>query len=40
MKVQTAVEYTDCIFTEFEDTRNQCPGYDTKQSVDNASVLL
>ena len=31
-------EYTDCISSE--DSQNECPGYDTKQSGDEAPVML
>ena len=34
-----AVEYTDCISAE-EYTLNECPGYDTKKSDGEASVML
>ena len=33
-------EYTDCIFAEGYDSPNVCPGYDTKQSDDEASIML
>ena len=35
-----AVEYTDCISAEEQDTPNQCLGYDTKQSDGEALVML
>ena len=31
-----AVEYTDCFSAEEYDSPNKCPGYDTKQSDDEA----
>ena len=34
-----AVEFTDCIFTEGYDSLNEFPGYDTKQSDDEAPVM-
>ena len=33
-------EYTDCISEEGQDSPNECPGYDTKQSDGKASVML
>ena len=37
-----AVEYTDSFFAEGLDSHhcNECPGYDTKQSDDEVSVML
>ena len=36
-----AVEYTDCNSVEGQDpTPNECPRYDTKQSDDEAPVML
>ena len=35
-----ATEYTDCLFTEVQDSTNRCPGYDTKQSDGEAPVML
>ena len=35
-----AVEYTDCISTEGEDSPNECPRYYTKQSDGEAPVML
>ena len=32
--------YTNCIFTEEWDSPNECPGYNTKQSYREASVML
>ena len=34
------VEYTDCISAEEQDYPNELPGYDTKQSDGEASVIL
>ena len=34
-----AVEYTDYMSVEGEDSLNKCPGYDTKQSGDEAHVM-
>ena len=34
------IEYTDCISAERKDHPNECPGYDTEQSNDKASVVL
>ena len=34
------VEYTDCISAEAWDSSSECPGYDTKQSDGEASVML
>ena len=34
------VEYADCIFVEGEDSPNEYPGYDTKQSEGEAPVKL
>ena len=36
----TAVEYTDGFFAEGYDSSNECPGYDTKQSDGEVSVML
>ena len=33
-------EYTDWISVEGQDSPNECPAYDTKQSDDEASVML
>ena len=33
-------EYTDCISAEIYDSINESPGYDTKQSDGEASVML
>ena len=35
-----AVEYTDCNSEDKDDSSNKCPGYDTKQSDGEASVML
>ena len=35
-----AVEYTHCICVERLDSSNECPRYDTKQSDDEAPVML
>ena len=35
-----AVEYPDYIAADGLDSPNECPGYDTKQSDDEASVML
>ena len=35
-----AVEYTDCISAEEYDSPNECPRYDTRQSDDEALVML
>ena len=35
-----AVEYTNCISAEGQDTSNECPGYDTKQSGGEAGTLV
>ena len=35
-----AAEYTDCISAEGQDSPNQCPESDTKQSDGKAPVLL
>ena len=35
-----APEYTDCISAKVWDSPNECPGYDTKQSDGEASVIL
>ena len=35
-----AVEYTDCIYAEGQDSPNECPGYETKQSDGEAPVVL
>ena len=35
-----AAEYTDCISAEGLDSSNECPGYDTKKSDSDASVML
>ena len=34
-----AVEFTNCISSESYDSHNKCPGYDTKQSNDEAPVM-
>ena len=34
-----AVEYTDCISAEGQDTPNKCPGYNIKPSDSEALVL-
>ena len=34
------VEYTDCVSREDQDFHHECPGYDTKQSDDEAPVML
>ena len=39
-QVAGAVEYTDCISAEGQDSPNECPGYDTKQSDGEALVML
>ena len=39
-RVGGAVEYTDCISTEWWDSSNKCPGYDAKQSDSEAPVRL
>ena len=33
-------EYTDCVSAKGENSPNECPGYDTKQSDSDASVML
>ena len=33
-------EYTNCISAEGENSTNECPGYDTKQSDGKTSVML
>ena len=38
-RLEGAVDYADCIFAEAKEPSNECPGYDTKQSDDEASVL-
>ena len=35
-----AVEYTDCISAKWLNSPNECPRYDTKQSDDEAPVML
>ena len=35
-----AAKYTDYISAQQEDSPNECPGYDTKQSDGEASVML
>ena len=35
-----ALEYTDCISAEGQDSSNECPGYDTKQFDGEAPVML
>ena len=35
-----AAEYIDCISVEDEDSPNECPDYDTKQSDAEAYVML
>ena len=35
-----AAEYTDCISAEGQDSPNECPGYDTKQSDGEVPVIL
>ena len=35
-----AVEYTDCITADMEDSPNGCPEYDTKQSDSETPVML
>ena len=35
-----AIEYTDCILAEGKDSPNECPGYGTKQSDGEATVML
>ena len=35
-----AVEYTDCISAERQDSPNECPRNDTKQSDGEAPVML
>ncbi len=35
-----AVEYTDCISAEEQNSLNECPRYDTKQSDGEATVML
>ena len=35
-----AVEYTDCFSAEGQDSLNECPGFDTKQSDGKASGML
>ena len=35
-----AVDYTDCISAEGLDSPNECPVYDTKQSDDEAPVMI
>ena len=35
-----AVEYTDCFSAEGEESPNECPGYDTKQSDGEIPVIL
>ena len=35
-----AAEYTDCFSAEGWDSSNECPGYDTKQSDNEAPVML
>ena len=35
-----AIEYTNCISAEGEDSPNESPEYDTKQSDGEASVML
>ena len=35
-----AVEYTNCISVEGQVSFNECPGYDTKQSDNEAPVML
>ena len=35
-----AVEYTDYISAEEQNSPNECPGYDTKQSDGGAPVML
>ena len=32
-------EYTDCISAEGQDFRNECPGYETKQSNGGVPVM-
>ena len=34
-----AAEYTECISAEGQDSPNECPGHDTKQSDSEASVM-
>ena len=35
-----AVEYTDCISVEGQDSPNECSGYGTKQSDEEVPVML
>ena len=35
-----AAEYTDCISAKRYDSPNECPGYNTKQSDGEVSVML
>ena len=35
-----AAEYTNCSSAEENNSPNECPGYDTKQSDDEAPVML
>ena len=35
-----AAEYMDCISAKEYDSPNKCPGYDTKQSDGETSVML
>ena len=35
-----AVEYTDCFSAEGQDSPNECPGYDTKQSDSEVPIEL
>ena len=34
-----AAEYTNCISAKGEDSHNECPRYETKQSDDEAPVM-
>ena len=39
-QLAVAVEYTDCTSAEDEDTLNECPGFDTKQSNGDLPMTL
>ena len=39
-KTAVAIEYTDCISAAGKDPRNECPGYESKQSDGEVLVML
>ena len=39
-KSAEVAEYSNCIFAERKDSSHKCPGYDTKQTDGEASVML